>query len=68
MGKFADVNRRNKAGEFYTPRSVIRMMVEILDPKEGETIYDPTCGTGGVHPPLLFPGSSLGFLRTMMRS
>jgi type I restriction enzyme M protein len=32
--------RRNKAGEFYTPRSVVRMMVEILDPKEGESIYD----------------------------
>ena len=33
VGKFADVTRRNKAGEFYTPRSVVRMMVEILDPK-----------------------------------
>jgi len=48
VGKFADVTRRNKAGEFYTPRSVVRMMVEILDPKEGESIYDPTCGTGGM--------------------
>ncbi len=48
VGKFADVTRRNKAGEFYTPRSVVRMMVEILDPKEGETIYDPACGTGGM--------------------
>jgi type I restriction enzyme M protein len=48
VGKFADVNRRNKAGEFYTPRSVVRMMVEILDPKEGEPIYDPACGTGGM--------------------
>jgi type I restriction enzyme M protein len=48
VGKFADVNRRNKAGEFYTPRTVVRMMVEILDPKEGESIYDPTCGTGGM--------------------
>ncbi|MBI1318335.1 MAG: N-6 DNA methylase [Candidatus Hydrogenedens sp.] len=48
VGKFADVNRRNKAGEFYTPRSVVRMMVEMLDPKEGETIYDPACGTGGM--------------------
>jgi type I restriction enzyme M protein len=48
VGKFADVNRRNKAGEFYTPRSVVRMMVEILDPKEGESIYDPACGTGGM--------------------
>jgi type I restriction enzyme M protein len=48
VAKFADVTRRNKAGEFYTPRSVVRMMVEILDPKEGETIYDPSCGTGGM--------------------
>lgn len=48
VGKFADVNRRKKAGEFYTPRSVVRMMIEILDPKEGEAIYDPACGTGGM--------------------
>jgi type I restriction enzyme M protein len=48
VGKFADVTRRNKAGEFYTPRSVVRMMVEILDPKESESIYDPACGTGGM--------------------
>ncbi|GJE10074.1 type I restriction-modification system subunit M [Methylobacterium longum] len=48
VAKFADVTRRNKAGEFYTPRSVVRMMVEILDPKEGESIYDPACGTGGM--------------------
>ena len=48
IGKFADVTRRNKAGEFYTPRSVVRMMVEILDPHEGESIYDPACGTGGM--------------------
>lgn len=48
VGKFADVTRRNKAGEFYTPRSVVRMMVEMLDPQEGESIYDPACGTGGM--------------------
>ncbi len=48
VAKFADVTRRNKAGEFYTPRSIVRMMVEILDPKEGESIYDPACGTGGM--------------------
>jgi type I restriction enzyme M protein len=48
IGKFADVTRRNKAGEFYTPRSVVRMLVEILDPREGESIYDPACGTGGM--------------------
>ncbi len=45
--KFADLTNK-KAGEFYTPRSVVRLMVRILDPKEGETIYDPACGTGGM--------------------
>ena len=45
--KFADATNK-KAGEFYTPRSVVRLMVEILDPREGESIYDPTCGTGGM--------------------
>ena len=48
VSKFADVTRRKKAGEFYTPRSVVRMMVGILDPQEGESIYDPACGTGGM--------------------
>ncbi len=45
--KFADATNK-KAGEFYTPRSVVRLMVNILDPKEGESIYDPACGTGGM--------------------
>jgi type I restriction enzyme M protein len=45
--RFADLSRK-KAGEFYTPRSVVRMMVNILDPKEGEVVYDPACGTGGM--------------------
>jgi type I restriction enzyme M protein len=45
--KFADSTNK-KAGEFYTPRPVVRLMVNILDPKEGETIYDPACGTGGM--------------------
>jgi type I restriction enzyme M protein len=48
IGKFADVTKRKKAGEFYTPRSVVRMMVELLDPRAGESIYDPACGTGGM--------------------
>jgi type I restriction enzyme M protein len=45
--KFADATNK-KAGEFYTPRTVVRLMVNILDPKEGESIYDPACGTGGM--------------------
>lgn len=38
--KFADLTNK-KAGEFYTPRSVVRLMVNNLDPREGESIYDP---------------------------
>lgn len=45
--KFADATNK-KAGEFYTPRTVVRLMVNILDPKTGESIYDPACGTGGM--------------------
>lgn len=45
--KFADATNK-KAGEFYTPRAIVRLMVNILDPKEGDTIYDPACGTGGM--------------------
>src|SRR2546426_3245157 len=35
------------SGEFYTPRAVVRFMVEVLNPKLGEVILDPACGTGG---------------------
>jgi type I restriction enzyme M protein len=35
------------SGEFYTPRPVVRFMVEVIDPKLGEVILDPACGTGG---------------------
>ena len=45
--KFADATNK-KAGEFYTPRRVVRLMIDMLDPKEAETIYDPACGTGGM--------------------
>ncbi len=44
---FADLTNK-KAGEFYTPRSVIHLLGLILDPHVGETIYDPACGTGGM--------------------
>jgi len=45
--KFADLTNK-KAGEFYTPRSVVSLMVRMLAPEAGETIYDPACGTGGM--------------------
>lgn len=35
------------SGEFYTPRPVVRFMVEVTNPKLGETVLDPACGTGG---------------------
>ena len=38
---------RGSEGQFFTPRNVVRMMVEILDPKPSETILDPACGSGG---------------------
>ena len=45
--RFAEITNK-KAGEFYTPRAVVRLMAAILDPKPGETVYDPACGTGGM--------------------
>jgi len=45
--KFADLTNK-KAGEFYTPRSIVSLLVRILAPKAGESIYDPACGTGGM--------------------
>jgi len=44
---FADLTNK-KAGEFYTPRSVVNLLGLILDANEGESIYDPACGTGGM--------------------
>jgi len=37
----------NDGGQFFTPREIIRVMVQAIDPKTGETVYDPGCGTGG---------------------
>lgn len=45
--KFADLSKKN-AGEFYTPRSIVKLMIKLLDPKAGESVYDPTAGTGGM--------------------
>jgi type I restriction enzyme M protein len=39
--------KNNDGGQFFTPREVIRAMVRTIDPKVGETVYDPGCGTGG---------------------
>lgn len=45
--KFADLSKKT-AGEFYTPRSVVKLMVRTLAPQPGESVYDPACGTGGM--------------------
>ncbi|ALO08575.1 N-6 DNA methylase [Streptomyces venezuelae] len=45
--EFADSAGR-KGGEFYTPRAVVRMMVELLGPRQGMRIYDPCVGSGGM--------------------
>lgn len=45
--KFAD-DSGHTAQEFYTNRTVVQLMVQMLAPKSGESIYDPTCGTGGM--------------------
>ncbi len=37
----------NDGGQFFTPREIIRALVRVIDPKIGETVYDPACGTGG---------------------
>ncbi len=47
IAQFAD-DAGKKGGEFYTPKQVVKLMVEILRPEEGMTVYDPTCGSGGM--------------------
>ena len=38
---------RGDKGQFFTPKSLVKCMIEIIDPKDGEIIIDPACGTGG---------------------
>ena len=45
--KFAD-DSGHTAAEFYTNRTVVHLMTQLLSPQPGESIYDPTCGTGGM--------------------
>lgn len=47
IGEFAD-SAGKKGGEFYTPRSIVRMMVRLLKPTLAHDIYDPCCGSGGM--------------------
>lgn len=43
----ADLQSAGNAGEYYTPRAVTQFMVDMLEPKLGESVLDPACGTGG---------------------
>jgi type I restriction enzyme M protein len=47
LKNFADESGK-KAGEFFTPRQVVRLIIRILDPQPGESIYDPAAGSGGM--------------------
>jgi type I restriction enzyme M protein len=42
-----DLQSAGNAGEFYTPRAVTQFIVEQVNPRLGETVMDPACGTGG---------------------
>lgn len=42
-----DLQNAGNAGEYYTPRAVTTFMTQMIDPKPGETLFDPACGTGG---------------------
>lgn len=47
LGQFADAEGK-RGGEFYTPRSLVRLLVEILEPYENSRVLDPCCGSGGM--------------------
>lgn len=47
LKNFADESGK-KAGEFFTPREVVNLLVGILQPEPGESVYDPSCGSGGM--------------------
>ena len=47
LKQFADESGK-KAGEFFTPRGIVHLLTQILDPQPGESIYDPACGSGGM--------------------
>ncbi len=47
MGMFADAEGK-RGGQFYTPRSIVNLLVTMLEPQPGARIYDPCCGSGGM--------------------
>lgn len=58
----ADLQSAGNAGEYYTPRAVTQFMVDIINPKLGESILDPACGTGG------FLTSAIGRLQKQVKT
>ena len=57
-----DLQAAGNSGEFYTPRAVTRFAVQMIDPKLGESIYDPACGTGG------FLACAIDLLKTQIKT
>lgn len=57
-----DLQNNKHSGEFYTPRAVTQFMVEMTNPKLGEKILDPACGTGG------FLSSAIGHLKSQIQA
>jgi len=47
LGQFASAEGK-RGGEFYTPRSIVRLIVEVLEPFENARVFDPACGSGGM--------------------
>jgi type I restriction enzyme M protein len=47
LKRFSD-GSGTRAGQFFTPREVVELIIELLDPKNHESVYDPTCGSGGM--------------------
>jgi type I restriction enzyme M protein len=47
LAEFADETKK-KGGEFFTPREIVRLLVNLVEPKEGMSVSDPTCGSGGM--------------------
>jgi len=47
LGQFADAEGK-RGGEFFTPRSIVKLLVEILEPYENARVFDPACGSGGM--------------------
>ncbi|HQJ45974.1 MAG TPA: class I SAM-dependent DNA methyltransferase, partial [Ignavibacteriaceae bacterium] len=57
-----DLQSAGNAGEYYTPRAVTQFMADMINPKLGEVVFDPACGTGG------FLTSALEIMRKQMKT